>query len=259
MLPGAHASPTGDDTSSSPGRRTTWRGATPVLAVACGALFAISAVNATEGDLRPARYVDLASFVQDENRDVQQLQQQVTALNDEVNRLTSDVVDADVRQNQERARKAGPSAGLSAVKGPGITVTLSDAPAEVINDSSYDPNYHVVHQQDISAVVNAMWAAGAEAITIQGQRIVTTTGIKCSGNAVRLQGLAFPQPYVISAIGDVEAMKASIDATPRVADYRQLAANPEIALGWELVAEPEISAPAYDGPTAMTYAHVVTG
>jgi len=229
-----------------------------VLAVACGALFAISAVNATEGDLRPARYTDLAGFVEDENAEVQQLQQRVSSLNDEVNRLTSDVVDADVRANQQRAKRARPSAGLTALAGPGLTVTLSDAPAEVINESHYDPNYHVVHQQDISAVVNAMWRAGAEAVTIQGQRIVSTTGIKCSGNAVRLQGLAFPQPYVISAIGDVEAMRVTIESTSRVEAYRELADNPAIALGWDLVEERQVRAPAYDGPTAMTYAHVVS-
>ena len=69
-----------------------------------------------------------------------------------------------------------------------------------------------MHQQDIQAVVNAMWAGGATAVTIEGQRVITTTGIKCEGNAVQLQGVPYPQPYEIQAVGDPDAIEAALDA-----------------------------------------------
>ena len=52
-----------------------------------------------------------------------------------------------------------------------------------------------MHQQDIQAVVNALWAGGAEAMTIQGQRVISTTGIKCVGNTVVLHGVPYSPPY----------------------------------------------------------------
>ena len=61
-------------------------------------------------------------------------------------------------------------------------MTLDDAPEDVHAATEGDPNDLVVHQQDIQAVANAMWNAGAEAVTIQGQRLISTTGIKCEGN-----------------------------------------------------------------------------
>ena len=71
-----------------------------------------------------------------------------------------------------------------------MTVVLTDAPAEIAESSQQDPNRLVVHQQDIQAVVNAMWKAGATAVTIQGQRVVSTTGIKCIGNSRAAPGRA---------------------------------------------------------------------
>ncbi len=65
-------------------------------------------------------------------------------------------------------------AGLTPLSGPGLTVTLSDAPAEVINSSSQPIELMIVHQQDIQAVLNAMWKGGAEAVTVQGKRVVST-------------------------------------------------------------------------------------
>ena len=82
------------------------------------------------------------------------------------------------------------------VRGPGLTVTLDDAPERRDRLGGHaTPNDLVVHQQDIQAVVNALWAGGAEAMTIQGQRVIATTGIKCVGNTVVLHGVPYSPPY----------------------------------------------------------------
>ena len=77
-------------------------------------------------------------------------------------------------------------------------------------------------------MVNAMWDAGAEAITIQGQRVISTTGIKCAGNSVELHGIPYPQPYVIRAVGDPTTLQERLDSDPYVLGYRRDAAEPEV-------------------------------
>ena len=79
----------------------------------------------------------------------------------------------------ELAEQASAQAGFTPVTGPPVTVTLDDAPASITADG-VDPDLLVVHQQDIQAVVNALWRGGAEAMTIQGQRVISTTGSNAS-------------------------------------------------------------------------------
>nr|WP_218851575.1 DUF881 domain-containing protein [Nocardioides panaciterrulae] len=220
----------------------------------CGGLFVVSAANSEGTDLRPGRYTNLSSLVSGEARDYQHLEQRVKDLNSEVVSLTDAVNDRDVQRSQRRIEKLKDPAGLVPRSGPGVTVTLSDAPEDVINSTTRDLKYLVVHQQDIQAVVNAMWTAGATAVTVQGQRIVSTTGIKCEGNAVQLQGVPYSQPYVISAVGDQAALLGAIDGNPYLQLYRAQAADPTISVGWDLQLESDITAPAYDGLLDLNYA-----
>ena len=179
-------------------------------------------------------------------------------LNAQINLLSGSIGNKQVAQvNREAAAMRGP-AGLLPQVGPGVTVTLSDAPDDVSTSSSaIDPNLLVVHQQDIQAVVNAMWKGGAQAVTIQGQRVVSTTGIRCIGNSVQLQGVPYSQPYVISAVGDPAALSAEIARDPYLQVYREDAADPDISVGWDEQVEDRITAPAYDGLVGMSYARVL--
>ena len=97
--------------------------------------------------------------------------------------------------------RQGERVGLTAVIGPAVTVTLDDAPSSVAANG-IEPDLLVVHQQDIQAVVNALWSGGAEAMTIQGQRVISTTAVKCVGNTVVLHGIPYSPPYDVVAIGD---------------------------------------------------------
>ncbi len=258
MEPGTDSSP--EESTPGPTRSSrAWRVAAPVAFGLCGALFVASAANSDGTDLRPGRYTDLASLVSTEATRVQELQAQVTQLNTEVDQLADRVNDQRVRRLQKRADSLKGGAGLTPVTGPGVTVTLSDAPEEVINSSSENLNLLVVHQQDIQAVVNAMWRGGAEAIVIQGQRIITTTGIKCEGNAVQLDGVPYAQPYVIEAVGDQAAILQAIDNDDYLRIYREQAALPTIDVGWRVETPPVVIAPAYAGLPNPTHATVVRG
>ena len=238
-------------------RRGAWRVGTPVVALVSGALFAVSAADSEGTDLRPGRYTDLASLVSTEADEYDGLKDRVATLKQEVDHLTDEVDDEQVRRFKSETEELKDPAGLEPRSGPGISVTLTDAPEELIEQAvadDLDPNLLVVHQQDIQAVVNAMWAGGASAVTIQGQRVITTTGIKCEGNAVQLQGVPYPQPYEIQAVGDPAAIAAALDADPAVSGYRADAADPAVQVGWNLAEEESVEAPAYEGLLDITYA-----
>jgi uncharacterized protein YlxW (UPF0749 family) len=238
------------------GRSRAWRIGTPVVVLLSGALFVVSAQSSQGTDLRPGRYDDLAGLVAAEAERYENLQAEAADLNQEVAELGSQVEDDAVQRAQAEVKRLRDPAGLVERSGPGVQITLSDAPDEVIEAAPDDKrkNLLVVHQQDIQAVVNALWKGGAEAVTIAGQRVISTTGIKCEGNQVLLQGLPYPQPYVIEGIGEPGALTTAIAEDPYLQIYREQADDPDIAVGWDLDLEDELSAPAYDGLLGLSYA-----
>lgn len=231
-----------------------WRIGTPVVVLLCGGLFVVSAANSDGTDLRPGRYTDLASLVKDESDQYDALKQQVSVLDAQVQALSAGMSDRDVNRLHQKVASLKDPAGLEPRSGPGLTITLSDAPEDVINSTTGNVNLLLVHQQDIQAVVNALWSGGATAVTVEGQRIVSTTGIKCEGNAVQLQGVPYPQPYTIQAVGDQGALLTAIENDDYLRAYREQAADPAISVGWDLQLEPMVNAPAYDGLTDLSFA-----
>jgi uncharacterized protein YlxW (UPF0749 family) len=232
--------------------------ATAAVVLICGGLFVVSAQSSEGTDLRPGRYDDLAALTDSEADRAADLQEQVAELSKEVSDLTNQVDDDDVRRIQHQVAALEAPAGLTARTGPGVVVTLSDAPDEVVDAATGDKNLLVVHQQDIQAVVNAMWQGGAEAVVLQGQRMVSTTGIKCEGNSVVIQGVPYPEPYVIEAVGDVGDLTSAISDDEYLQIYREQSGDPNIGVGWDLDIEDEITAPAYDGLLDLSYASPVT-
>lgn len=242
----SHASP----------RRRAWRIGTPVVFLLSGGLFMVSAQNSEGTDLRPSRYTDIASIVEAESEELNVLNARAAALDAEVSELSANVGDRQVTRTNRRIERLEDPAGLTPRSGPGVTVTLTDAPEEVLASAttSEELNKMVVHQQDIQAVVNAMWRGGAEAVTIQGQRVISTTGIKCSGNTVQLQGQPYSPPYVITAVGDQLEIFNQIEGDDYLDVYRTAAANPTVAVGWQVGLEEFVTAPAYEGFPNLSYA-----
>jgi uncharacterized protein YlxW (UPF0749 family) len=233
-------------------RTLAWRILTPAVFLLAGALFVTSAVSSDGTDLRAGRYGDLTSVVRQQTEEVDALRAEARALSAEVDALSEDLVASGATDIQETVEELEVPAGLAAMTGPGLTVELDDAPSDIISGSGLDPNLLVVHQQDIQAVVNAMWAGGAEAMTIQGQRVISTTGIKCVGNTVVLHGIPYSPPYVITAVGDPAAMLNSINESPYIDIYLDYVERYE--LGWDVLPHSEVQLPAYEGSLELDYA-----
>ena len=126
-------------------------------------------------------------------------------------------------RDHQPIRPAGRRSRPDADAGPGLVVTLNDAQRDAEGRFPRDasPDDLVVHQQDIDAVLNALWSAGAEGIQMQDQRIIGTSAPRCVGNTLLLNGRTYSPPYVITAIGDAAAMQAALAAAPLVALYKQ--------------------------------------
>ena len=133
-----------------------------------------------------------------------------------------------------------------------VGIIVTDAPDRNTPFKPLDDDSLVVHQQDIQAVVNALWAGGAEAITIQNQRVIATTGIKCVGNSVVLHGIPYAPPYVIQAIGDPSTLSASLEGTKAIQIYRQYV--DAYGLGYEATVVDHLELPAFEGAVGVSHA-----
>lgn len=223
---------------------------TAIVCVAAGFLIS-SAATASRGiDLRPNRNTDLISLVESQGQRNQQLARDLTALRAQVDALTA--AQAPVPDLNARLQEAADAAELRPVTGQGVTVTLTDAPLSV-NPAGVSADLLVVHQQDIQAVVNALWAGGAEAMTIQGQRVTARTGVKCVGNTVVLHGVPYAPPYVISAIGDQAQLEAALATSAYLINYRQYVAA--YSLGWSQQ-RASLKFPGLEGSADLTWAKV---
>ena len=241
------------------GSRLAWRVATPVIVLLSGALFAVSAEQSDGTDLRAGRLTDLPSVVRAERDETNELTAEVRDLNAQVEALSAELGDRSVDRVQDEIATLVDPAGLTEKRGPAVQVTLNDASEEARLAYEGPPNDLVVHQQDIQAVANAMWEAGAVAVTIQGQRLISTTGIKCEGNQVTLHGVPYSPPYVIVGIGDQATLSSSLITDPILATYRAYTFIEGGGVTWAMEDVAEAVAPAYEGLLDLTWATPMAG
>jgi uncharacterized protein YlxW (UPF0749 family) len=228
----------------------------PLVALAAGMLFTTSAHTSDGTSLREDRVPALTNLIRDRQRQVEAAAKQEAALRAAALANTDQMAKSDsgVAAQQARANQEAPGAGLQAMHGPALTITLNDAPhsSSGLLPPGATADDLVVHQQDVQAVVNALWAGGAEAMTIMGMRVISTSAVRCVGNTLLLQGRVFSPPFVITAIGNQAAMQRALDSSPAVNAYRQAVAA--YGLGYQVATQDDVELPAYDGSTALQYA-----
>lgn len=234
-----------------------WRLLVPLVFALAGALFVTSAESAGGDDLRPARATGLTELVEDESAAAEELTADAEALRHQIDQLSASVDDESLDALTEQVETLRAVSGLSELQGPGVEIVLDDAPYDQEVPPGRTANDLVVHQQDLQAVLNVLWVGGAEGVTLQGQRIVTTTGIKCVGNTVLLHGVPYSPPYVFVAVGDVDRITNAVNSSEYIEIYKQYTAPP-INIGWSFDVLPEVTLPAYDGPLELEYAEVVS-
>ena len=221
---------------------------TVLVCILAGIMITVAAIAARGTDLRSDRSANMRDLIVSQGDRNAELRAEADALRAEVDSLSAQVPRS---EQQPDITLAEGYAGLVPVSGPGVRVTLTDAPNDV-RPAGVSDDALVVHQQDIQAVVNALWAGGAEAMTIQGQRVIATTGIKCVGNTVVLHGIPYAPPYVIEAIGPQERMEESLTDSQSIEIYRQYA--DAYGLGYEQQRVETSNLPGFSGPMGVSRA-----
>ncbi|OCA86093.1 hypothetical protein A8F94_11630 [Bacillus sp. FJAT-27225] len=115
----------------------------------------------------------------------------------------------------EEAEKYRMFLGHVKVQGPGVEVTLADGE---YNSKQPNINDYLVHEYHVFKVVNELYVSGASAVAINGQRLTSRSYIVCNGPVITVDGKQHPAPFVVSAIGDPEVLKAALNMTGGVRD-----------------------------------------
>ncbi|WP_180953292.1 DUF881 domain-containing protein [Brevibacterium ihuae] len=208
-----------------------------VVLVLCGILMATSA-RLSDGTHLRNETSSLPDIVQERSRTNEDLQQRITERRASIEQLEERAADGDVRVEDARAAadELATAASTTALEGTGLTVTLDDAPPESAGIDGASPNDLIIHQQDLEGVMNALWAGGARGMSVQGQRIVSTSAVKCVGNTLRVNARVFSPPYTVEVVGDPEQLREALDASPAVTVFRSY--SDRLGLGWKVETGP---------------------
>ncbi|MFD2092530.1 DUF881 domain-containing protein [Blastococcus deserti] len=237
-------------------RLSPWGALVPVVALLAGLLFATSGRTAQGTDLRAGEVTELSELIDQRNAVIADQADQLGELQRQVERLTAQAAtrNSDVAAAAGAAEAGAMSAALVPLTGPGVVITLDDAPARPDGSLPVNarPDDLVIHQSDVQAVVNAVWAAAADGVAIMDQRLIATSAVRCVGNTLLLQGRTYSPPFVVAAIADASAVRAQLAASPQVAVFQQ--AVDAFGLTFTVRERPSVSLPAYDGPLDLEYA-----
>lgn len=169
----------------------------------------------------------------------------------EIERTNSTQNNTELTELENTIKEGNKILGVSEVTGPGIIITVNDN-QQILLSNVIDPNWYIVHDTDLINIVNALKNTGAEAISINDQRIVTTSSIECDGNIVIINGEKIAAPFEIKAIGLPESLLGITRFSGYVEyleDYRHLEVTVQTSTEKE-----KITIPKYTGVIKFEYA-----
>ena len=142
------------------------------------------------------------------------------------------------------------AAGRTDVEGPGVTVILQDSTQTNVTGDEAD---YLIHDNDLLSVVNELRSAGAEAISLNGERLLANSEIRCTGAVVTVNGRRYAAPYVIFAIGDPDTLYSALTMRNGVVDVLS-----QWGISVQVTASDLLLIPKYNGTINYQYAHTVT-
>ncbi|GAA1389297.1 DUF881 domain-containing protein [Catellatospora chokoriensis] len=226
--------------------RWTRRGFTVVVCAVIGVLLAVAYLQVVAR--APARATTRTELIKDINRrdaDTDKLDQRAESLQDEVNGLREQALDDTAIG---RLRELEAATGLRKVTGDGVVVTLSDGP------NAGTERLARILDLDLQLVTNALWASGAEAISVNGRRLTSVTPIRTAGSAILIGNAHIIGPYQVAAIGPSD-MADRFNDTGTADTYRKLRDDKRLELGFDVDEKNDLELPAAVMPR-LQFAHV---
>ncbi|MFF3316836.1 DUF881 domain-containing protein [Streptomyces sp. NPDC003035] len=248
--------------SPGPGRPTRWRPVRVLTAAvfALAGLIFVTSFNTAKGtNIRTdASLLRLSDLIQERSHKNAGLDESTATLRGQVDALAARD-DGSTRAEDEKLRALETAAGTTPTSGSGLTVTLNDAPPNAQAAPGYpepQANDLVIHQQDLQAVVNALWKGGAQGIKVMDQRLISTSAVRCVGNTLILQGRVYSPPYKITAVGDRGKLNKALADSPAVQNYQLYVKA--YGLGWKVDEHRAVTLPGYSGTVDLHYAKPVS-
>jgi len=143
---------------------------------------------------------------------------------------------------QDSLRQARLLAGITPAHGPGVVVALNDSPKLNPEETNEDIiNDYLIHDYDIRQIVNELFSSGAEAVSVNGHRMIATSSVRCVGSAVLVNSVQVAPPIMIKAIGDPDVLEKSLELQGGAAE------NLFLLDMIEITKQQDIVVPAYRG------------
>lgn len=152
--------------------------------------------------------------------------------------------------SSRRSEATALAAGIVAVRGPGLEVVVSDSAKPL--QKGEDPNIAIVHNDDLLRLVNELRSGGAEAVSINDQRLVDTSEITCAGSTILVNQSRITPPFVIKSIGNPDTMSAALSLRGGIIEYLQF-----YGIQVSISKKTEVLIPMYSGGSQYRYAKPV--
>lgn len=145
------------------------------------------------------------------------------------------------------------ASGMVALNGAGIIATFDDSSARSIPEGE-DPANYILHEYDLRDILNTLWIAGAEAISLNGERIVSSTSLYCVGTTIICNATRLSPPYEVRALGDPRVLAAALQGSPQMEKFNQRALVYDLPV--KIEQSQSVLLPAYNGSFVFKYAQV---
>ncbi|KAB2588463.1 DUF881 domain-containing protein [Streptomyces arboris] len=249
------------DSPEGPVRHTSaWaaRVLTAAVFALAGLIFVTSANTAKGTNLRSdSSLLKLSDLIKERSENNAELNESVASARADVDALAQRD-DGSTEAEDAKLKALEKAAGTTKITGGAVSVTLDDAPPDATANPGYpdpQPNDLVIHQQDLQAVVNALWQGGARGIQVMDQRLISTSAVRCVGNTLILQGRVYSPPYKVTAVGDPGKLKQALNSSTAIQNYQLYVKA--YGLGWKVEEDDAVTLPGYSGTVDLHYAKPV--
>ncbi|MFE7457730.1 DUF881 domain-containing protein [Streptomyces sp. NPDC012600] len=249
------------DSPEGPARHTSaWaaRVLTAAVFALAGLIFVTSANTAKGTNLRSdSSLLKLSDLIRERSENNAGLTESVAAARADIDALAQRD-DGSTKAEDAKLKALEKAAGTTKITGDAVSVTLNDAPPDATANPGYpdpQPNDLVIHQQDLQAVVNALWQGGARGIQVMDQRLISTSAVRCVGNTLILQGRVYSPPYKVTAVGDPGRLKQALNDSTAIQNYQLYVKA--YGLGWKVEQDDAVTLPGYSGTVDLHHAKPV--
>ncbi len=178
----------------------------------------IAASLRTQGNIRRnygvagMRFDELAGLYQGKSRENDRLRLQIENLEKKNTDLLNTMAagTSETSAINKELQEAKFLAGLTELEGSGLTVTLRDSQKKDVDTDLMDIQAYIIHDLDIRDITNELKAAGAEAVSVNGQRLTATSAIRCAGPVILVNDVDVAAPYVIKAVGEPKTLESAL-------------------------------------------------